>query len=309
MKKYVVLMVFLFVSVSSQALLAGQNEKEEIDCNFQYDYSQLEAGPERGGTLLTKFEYDLKTAENYITAKRGKSCIKPYNTAKKINSAVFVDLRSEEDYLNYHIPASINVKEYELTSKAFLKNRPVVLVDYPYSYTERVKTCDDMNEQGFSAVYLLEDGIAGYGKTQLASRPEAEQKAMAKNTFISPREFDSLSRKDRWIIIYLSQNNENQKSIRSDNVYVVNELSQDKLRKAAAMFAAKNGYIPNMLVVTDKGEKHLFDSKKIPSSFIFNIFYLETGIEGYNKFLSDSQITLSTNRLRKAAEKIGCGKR
>ncbi|MFP4454154.1 MAG: rhodanese-like domain-containing protein, partial [Desulfobacterales bacterium] len=138
--------------------------------------------------LLTVFTVFFSMPAAVVTAQEaGGLFISPEYAAVQIKSSQkiqFVDVRRKEEFDKIRIPGSIHVPAHFLKTKAYLKNKKIVLVNKGFSKRPLISACKDLNNRGFDA-RILSGGInawVGKGLPVMGS-------TFAKNslTMVSPR--------------------------------------------------------------------------------------------------------------------------
>jgi rhodanese-related sulfurtransferase len=79
----------------------------------------------------------------------------------KEKSIHLVDIRSKTDFEQFHIPGSLNISLYAIRTKAYLKNKPIVLVNEGFALVEPAEGCKALNRAGFRAT-LLAGGLMSW---------------------------------------------------------------------------------------------------------------------------------------------------
>lgn len=66
-----------------------------------------------------------------------------------------VDVREERQFVQVRIPGSLNIPLFAVKTKAFLKTKPVVLIDEGYRPHHLEETCVQLTQAGFEAHFLF----------------------------------------------------------------------------------------------------------------------------------------------------------
>lgn len=86
-------------------------------------------------------------------------------------NAVIIDLRPMDDFKRGHIVDSLNILPTEITEKHSVgtigsnKERPIIVVDQTGMNVE--KSANTLVKEGFTNVYTLQEGIAGWNTANL----------------------------------------------------------------------------------------------------------------------------------------------
>ena len=89
---------------------------------------------------------------------------------------LIVDIRNRTDYSRYHIRNSLNLSFYKLKTKAYLKNRNIVLVGYGYDSGRLARKCGELIQSGFRHVWYFQDGILGWTRENVQKEVAAGDK-------------------------------------------------------------------------------------------------------------------------------------
>lgn len=92
--------------------------------------------------------------------------MKTLKKPKKLNNLLFIDVRSNHIFNKKHIPNSINVPLQLTDTKAFLKNKNVVLVGNGWNEPLLIEKCIQLKIKGFKSVKVLSGGIISWFKSQ-----------------------------------------------------------------------------------------------------------------------------------------------
>lgn len=116
-----------------------------------------------------------------------------------------VDLRPRSEWVEAHIPGSINMRSGEVASKGFLKDASVVLVDKGYDPYALETVCLGLRDAGFSDVKAIVGGVVAWQwhapMRQIATSSEAMYN-------LSPEEFISALDGNSWLIVGVGVNQE-----------------------------------------------------------------------------------------------------
>ena len=80
----------------------------------------------------------------------------------KTESNIFlIDVRSKQEYEEYHLPGSINISVYEISKKIenILKNKDTIIILYCQSGSRSRKALEKIKKLGYKNLYNLKGGI------------------------------------------------------------------------------------------------------------------------------------------------------
>lgn len=106
------------------------------------------------------------------------SCFVSWNSiGDDVRSLRIVDVRKPADYSSAHVVGSINLPIRHLKTKSFLKDSPLLILDYGISRDRLLKLCTELRAEQFSRPMTLVGGLGA-----------AIRKGMPINGKVSPRE-------------------------------------------------------------------------------------------------------------------------
>ena len=228
-----------------------------------------------------------------------------------------VDVRNQSDFNKFKIPGSINIPLSFIKTKAFLKSHPVVLIHEGHTYTEIEKEADALNQGGFD-IKILEGGLWAWKHKggDIVGDPFSQRdlNKMSARDFFQEKEYGNL------IVIDASSTPSEKverslpKAIRlsdSEDRPDVNELvtsifiDRKKLKKyqkglkipegVDLVKAAKTDPLLSVVIITETGTDYAAIEDEIDEACRDRVFFLEGGLEGYEKFL---KFKLLANRPR-----------
>jgi len=91
---------------------------------------------------------------------------KQINIFDSQQNTYIVDVRNEGDYDVIHIKNSLNIKQNEIKTKSFLKQKKVVIVGYGYDSKNLLNVCQKLRKTGFSSVRILDGGIVSWAQNK-----------------------------------------------------------------------------------------------------------------------------------------------
>jgi len=224
-----------------------------------------------------------KAALEKLSAEQQKQCLisadKAYSLwkSKKIQ---FVDVRSERAYSLAHIPASINIPEYALKTKAFLRETFIVLVNQGYSAESQIRACLKLKDAGFKHVAVLQGGILGWIKNE----PLQGNNDIKQINQLSPLEFLQAVQENDWTIVDMSREKNDLsrlfpgKTILKGKQNLLSYLKQPKNTHAGLLVVGANKKIASDI------------SESLQNNSNISTFYLKTSIDDYREFLAKNRI-------------------
>ena len=236
---------------------------------------------------------------------------------------VFVDVRNSTEFERVRIPGSINIPLYFIKSKAFLKLKPLVLVNTGYPYTQLERECKSLRDKGFNASILAGGILSWYRK---GGQLKGDILALKSYNKISPRIF--FQEKDYAKQIVLDVSKEHTQASKklipyATHIPFFNDSAELDLLVSAP--TAESKYNPNFsdfrasavnkegikyfLIFNENGDHYEKIEKAVQKKGLENTFYLKGGLNAYKRFLQ--HLTLSRksgdSRLKRVDKCRNCG--
>jgi rhodanese-related sulfurtransferase len=194
---------------------------------------------------------------------------------------ILVDVRSPTEFETVRIPGSINIPLYFIKSKAFLKLKPLVLVNAGYPYTQLEKECKSLCDKGFNAS-ILSGGILSWHRK--GGRLKGDIFALNGYNKISPRIFFQEKDYENQMVLDVSKKHtqaSKQLIPYATHIAFFNNLNLDDLRAAAVNKAD----ITYFLIFNENGDHYEKIEKVMQIKGLENTFYLTGGLNAYEKYL------------------------
>lgn len=99
-----------------------------------------------------------------------EKCLVTVSTIKKskpMTNTLFIDVRNSHTFNEKHIPNSINIPLQLTATKAFLKNKDVILVGNGWNEPSLIQKCIQLKTKGFKSVKVLTGGIISWFKSDM----------------------------------------------------------------------------------------------------------------------------------------------
>ncbi len=199
--------------------------------------------------------------------------------------AAIVDVRHPDAFNRYSIPASLNIPLYAIKTKAFLKDKHVILINEGASATSLEGACVDLHRAGFSKVSVLEGGLHAWAGQQ--GTVVGDVLAVDQLKWMSPQDLFAERQYDDWIVFDFSAKQES-----AMRPWLPKKLEAIKLNaKTAATvktaMAGKGGNSPRkILIVDEKGVGYSKIEPLMRKAGLNQIYYLEGGLAGYRQFIT-----------------------
>lgn len=272
----------------------------------------LKISPEMITKRLKKSDHSLLISVESVLSK-----------IKHKQKIVFVDVRNSEEFEKVRIPGSINIPLHFIKSKAFLKLKPLVLVNTGYPYSQMEKDCERLRNNGFKA-WILMGGIHSWQRK--GGQLKGDFLTLNGYNKISPRIF--FQEKDYSNQIVLDVSKEHTQASKKLIPYATHipffSYSAD-LDLLLSAITAESKYNPDFgdlrasavnkegvkyfLIFNENGDQYEKIEKIMQKKGLENTFYLKGGLNAYKRFLQ--HLTLSRksrhSRLKRVDKCRNCG--
>ncbi len=244
--------------------------------------------------FFQQFSSDRAKDANFATPEKPKRCLLSARDLKRLKQPVLVDVRRKSDYEKGALTGSINIPEHQVSSRGFLKNRVLVLVDYSYHYADMFSYCDSLQHDGFRSVYILDGGYV--------------QQENAKLNTLSPRQFFNAKRKHLWLVVAATK----EKPLTNEQVVWVdntgnNSAVRSSIKRALAKIANSATLRANILLLDDSGSQEKTMTSLIEKNLLSQTYYLSGGYEAYQQFAKTNTAMLNQQRRHSASTGVPCG--
>jgi len=194
-----------------------------------------------------------------------------------------VDVRRVDDFLRVRIPGSVNLPLHAVKTKAFLKERKILLVGEAYANEEMEKTCAMLREEGFSSVRFLDGGLNGWSVT--GRHLAGDQLAAQRLRRLSPQEFERVVRNPEWLVVDVSSTGSSgdgdpEPASLSIPFTGGSKQFEEQLRRAAEAHRARFGRVYVLLADRDASRQPQLE-RAMASLAIEHLYSLDGGLEAY----------------------------
>jgi rhodanese-related sulfurtransferase len=195
-------------------------------------------------------------------------------------TTVLIDVRSPALYVQAHVPGSINLPLYTLKTKAYLKAKPVILIDEGCGLDRTLREVSRLQELKFTDVHLLEGGLRAW---QLAGgKIEGDRAAGSALATLNVADFHESEHGKGWLLVHASPTKgvgtlKDRNSIKQ----IVFDGDVKLFAKQLQSLVEKSKNISQVLILTDRGDA--YDAIETATRFTIRtpVFYLSGGAEAY----------------------------
>lgn len=207
--------------------------------------------------------------------------------------AVAVDVREGADFVQGHLPGSINVPARQVRTKSFLRAQELFLVDAGADQPGLLALRAELLEAGFQKVSILAGGLNAWrrsgGKLEGASEELVRGNGF-RRWLLSPATVHATAALEGWTVVVTAP----AERTRAEFLFPHARIHDASTGKPATAPAAEG----RILIVSEQGERYADveasawgESPRLP-------FYLEGGLEAYEKYL---QLVTSEQRRQLAS--------
>lgn len=209
-----------------------------------------------------------------------------------------IDVRPGPEFARYHIAGSLNIASHAIRTKAFLKNKPIVLVNEGFAVTALAKTCQALNNAGFKATIMAGGFLAWKQKSgKLVGDPFAQNKMNQ----ITPRILDMEKASTRLILINASDQVDPKNGTL---IPAARHLPLFKKKKSIAVLkkiikSKDTDPFSRVVIFTTTGKENARIQRQLAKAGIYDAFFLDGGMQAYAKHVNNIQLARRPVKERK----------
>jgi rhodanese-related sulfurtransferase len=198
---------------------------------------------------------------------------------------ILIDIRPAEQFEKLRIPGSLNMPLFAIKTKPFLKRKTLIIVDEGYRYFPIAQEFKLLMKAGFR-IRILNGGL--YAWSQKGAPLQGDALVRRKLNRVSPMHFFTEKDHQDWIILDVSDGK------RSASPALFTSSLSLPYRKGDTSFLSQYAKQLNdltsrrsarILVVDEHGETYDFLERIIQTTAFKEVFFLEGGMDAYEKFL------------------------
>ena len=280
--------------------LPDESRKHEcsgLDANGEY----LDDDPDAYSIL----QNEAKAKRLEIRAKQCKKFSDQDIKSWRQDIFTVVDIRPGDQYASWHVPGSLNIPEYAVKTKTYLKSEQLVLVDDGLSHLALVSACKSLLATGFKDVSIVEGGVQRW--RQLIRKKRGRQVG-DRMQLITPKQYLTVMNEYKWLVITLGVDSTATKSLFGRSHHLLHSEGAKDLSRQLELLKQKNGNLQNyrLLIVSQKGSDYSrLDNKALESQF-GSVNLMEGGLEEYRNYLSMHSAMIAKVNTKPIRRK-GCG--
>jgi rhodanese-related sulfurtransferase len=200
---------------------------------------------------------------------------------------VLVDVREQRQFNQFNIPGALSISLFALKTKAFLKNKSLILIDEGYRPHHLEETCEQLRKSGFE-VWFLHGGLNAWR----AHGATLQGDVFAQKTLnrMPPQQFFAEQEAENWLVIDVSASDNQEVRSLLPHAVSVPYGKHDQ----ATFLAALNKTVEqhheqpwlSVLICDERGKDYASIERMLHDADIKNVFFLKGGIHAYREFLA-----------------------
>ena len=194
---------------------------------------------------------------------------------------LLIDLRSPQAYMRIHIPNSLNIQPFALTSKAFLRGKSLLLADEGFHTARLEQLCRQLSEAGLDARYLF-GGLLAWQSA--GHRLQGDVFAMRELSLIPPQDVIAEPLDASWLIIDASAA---PSGLFPQAVSCPSQEAHDapafRACVQAALAAQPDGRVRALLVLNETGQHYDEIDALLQNAGVALRWYLRGGAQAYRR--------------------------
>ncbi len=219
-----------------------------------------------------------------------------------------IDVRTKAAYAKFRIPGSINIPLFALRTKTFLRTKPLVLINEGYCYGRLEKECIRLRDEGFTCVSVMFGGLAHW---RLKGGPiEGDVFSIKDLNMVSAGDFFGEKGYQNQVVVNVSEN------MGPETAYLlprtISVPYRDREKGFVSDFKKKLprqgvGPLMTVLIYNQDGDYPERMGDLILEAGIINFYFLQGGLDGYEKFLrQQADMWRTKNRKKLVKECASC---
>ncbi len=226
------------------------------------------------------------------------------------SQAVFmVDTRLQNEFTQFKIPGSLNIPAALIKTKAFLKTRPVVLIDKGVAHTDLLFLAKALNTKGFT-VSVLEGGLAAW--RQKGGALVGNPFSIRQMNEINARTLFAGQAKEEWLIMDFSVNPLKPHPV-PKAVTIKSPGPDGKQQNFVQSFLNSHEITGTsaIIIFNETGQDYDALKQQFPAPVRHKVFTLSGGLAAYGKFLTSHRLATRSKiqRTKTAGECEPCSKK
>ena len=244
-------------------------------------------------SLSSNGDIQKETSANYlVTAATLKK-------SKPLNNTLFIDVRNKQIFSKKHIPGSINIPLQLISTKAFLKNKNVILIGNGWNESSLIQKSMQLKTKGFKSVKVLTGGIISWFK---------KNNDLSKRTLISltSKEFFNVDIEKKFIPVVILNENVSTKLNKqiAEILPHARIMSRKQTNKQLLSNIKRIGKGNNPIVIFSNTapviDKTINDYLRKP---LRKIYFFEGGFDAYIKVSNLNKMTALSNHKKRLSTK------
>lgn len=195
---------------------------------------------------------------------------------------ILVDVRDNRSYTDAYIPDSLNIPLYALRSKAFLRNKPVILLDEAWNEKRLEEACQQLTDAGFQSVSVLYGGLAAW--QHHGGSIKGQSSAIGRLKWLPAQALLEVEKLNDWIVIAMipdSADGHITHGAQATNI-LVRAGDRNGIDHVKKILVDRKGY-SSILMVTPKGDDY-DDMAEMLALSNEPVFYLSGGWDAFVEY-------------------------
>jgi rhodanese-related sulfurtransferase len=210
-----------------------------------------------------------------------------------------IDVRRATEFQRYHIPGALNIALHAVKAKAFLKSKPVVLLNNGYEVGVLADTCRALRQNGYKA-FVLAGGL--YAWKAAGGSLTGESFARREMNLISASQFQRERAVEHQKIVHLTGSTTTKGAAMVPGAEVMLLSDREKaIARVRSWIKAKNANpFTRIVLMTATGkENHRIQRWLVDAGLHRQVFILKGGLKAYQKQLEFGVLARKSKRERK----------
>lgn len=207
---------------------------------------------------------------------------------------ILVDVRPTQAFEQFHIPDSLNIPLFAISTKAFLRSSPIILLDEGYRPGRLQQACEQIRQAGFEVGYLA----GGLNAWKAAGQPlQGDVFAQQHLNHVPPQAVWEEQPHDTWLVIDVTDD-----ANQNDSEQTPDDSAEERLQRTFCPYSEEaptfllcledaviiRSNMPELffLLTNEDGSGYEAIARQLHESMIPHTWYLQGGLRAYRAYVA-----------------------
>ncbi|MFZ1986371.1 MAG: rhodanese-like domain-containing protein [Desulfatitalea sp.] len=204
----------------------------------------------------------------------------------KAKTIFLIDVRLPIEFEQYNIPGSLNIAPHAIKTKAFLKSKPIVLVNEGFVLGQLALACEALNQAGFKAT-IMAGGLLAW--KERGGALIGDSFAIQRLSVVTPQLLSQEADGAHHLIIDASGPKARPGNVQLPHAKTMRLMDNPKgPEQLKALFKSKSSDpFLSILISAGNGRENDRIQRQLAKAGIRQVYFLQDGWEAYTQFNND----------------------